>query len=135
MAGTAGKSFLLKASTTAGGAGSYTTVADLNNGSLSINGEMIDISVFAATWKAIIQGLKSAAFSWSGFRNASDTTGQIAIQNALINDSELWLQFLPDGSTGFKCQVKPGNITIGAEVNGAVATSGSAESTGAIATV
>lgn len=133
MAGIAGKSFLLQHHTTSGGAAS--TIADLNQGTFVINGEVLDISAFAATWTTAIQGLKSFSFSASGFWNASDTNGQVALRTAMINDTESWLSFLPNGSAGFKGEIKCSSFEIGAEVNGVVSVSISATGTGAVAAV
>jgi predicted secreted protein len=133
MAGIAGKSFLLKHHTTTGG--TATTIADLNQASFVINGEVLDITAFAATWEAKIQGLKSFSFSASGFWSSGDTNGQVALRTAMINNTESWLTFLPNGTTGFKGQIECSSFEIGAEVNGVVSVSISATGTGAVAAV
>lgn len=130
-----GKSSLVKVSTTAGGAGAYTTVADLNSATMSTNGGTIDITEFGDNYMQRIQGIKDGSFQISGFWAPADTNGQVAIRNALVNDGELWAQFLPDGTNGFKQQVRVASFELAAGVDGVVTMSASLEGTGAVAPV
>lgn len=131
-----GISALLKVSTTSGGAGVYTTVAEISEASISIDGQNIDVSFFGTSaWSTRIQGRKDVSITFSGNLVPGDTLGQIAIQSALLGDSELWAQFLPNGVAGFKAQFRVGNWSAGAEVNGIVSCSGSLEGTSAVSLV
>ena len=129
----AGKGSVVKVGVTSGG--SFTAVADLNDASLSISGTNLDITSFTAEYISRIQGLKDGSYSLSGFYNSGDTNGQVVIRSALLNDSDLFVQFLPDGTTGFQQEVKVATFDINTTVSGAVELSISLEGTGAITTV
>lgn len=116
----AGTGMLVQASTTVGGAGSYTTIAEIKSGSMNTSAGSIDVSAFGSIWASSLQGLKSVSYSLQGFYKSSDSTGQAAIRTALVNDSEIWFKFLPDGSTGFKQKVAISSYNISASVDGAV---------------
>ena len=128
----AGKSAVLKISTTAGGAGVYTTALGVKNASINIDGTSIDVAELPATYHARIQGLKDGKLSCSGFYTSGDTTGQVAIRAALLNDTELWYQFLPDGATGFKQQARVSKFNVDAPVDGVVGWSCDLEGTSVI---
>lgn len=132
MAGTAS---LVKVSPTAGGAGVYTTVADINSASMSHAGNTLDVGAFGITYMQRILGLKDATYSLSGFWLPTDTNGQVAIRNAWLNNTTLWIQFLPDGVAGFKQEVKVTSIDISTSVDGVVDVQFQLDGTGAIAAV
>ena len=105
----------IKVSTTAGGAGTYTDVAEMNQGNITVGGENIDISYFGTSaWATRIQGRKDVSLSGSGFLVPGDTSGQNAIRDALINDTELWAQFLWNGTNGFKAQFRVASFAVDA---------------------
>jgi predicted secreted protein len=131
----AGKSSLVKVSTVAGGAGAYNTVAGVKSASMNQSGQNLDITVLPASFVARLQGLKDASYSLSGNWESTDTNGQIAIRNAWLNDTVLWIQFLPDGSTGFKQEVKVSAFNLETSVEGITSFSIELEGTGAIAAV
>lgn len=133
MAGIYGKSCLVKYCSTLGG--SYTTIADLTDATFTIDNEVLDITAFAATYTSKLAGLKSWKVSASGFWSSGDTNGQVALRAAMLADTDQFLQFLPNGSTGFKGQVITSNWQIGAPVNGVVSVSFDAEGTGSITAV
>lgn len=130
-----GKNSLVKVSPTAGGAGAYTTVADIRSASMSNGATTHDITAMAASWISRIIGLLDGTYSLSGYWKPSDTNGQVAIRNAMINDTTLWIQFLPDGTSGFKQEVKVSKFDINTTVDGLVEVSIELEGTGAIAAV
>jgi predicted secreted protein len=130
-----GRNAKLKVSATAGGAGTYTEVAELTQASCNINGQNIDISVFGDGWLKRIQGMRDSRLAGSGWLVPSDTNGQIAIRTALANGTELWAQFLWDGTNGFKVQVLPTSFDTDAPADGAVAVSCAFDGTGAIIVV
>lgn len=135
MSALAGKNFRTKVSPTAGGAGVYTAVAGINSATMTQNAETVDISQFSSSYIERLQGLKDASYDLAGHFEAGDTNGQNAIRTAFTSDSTLWVQFLPDGSAGFKQEVKVASVEIGAEVNGKVGVTYKLVGTGAIATV
>lgn len=114
----AGKKALVKVSTTAGGAGSYTAVDDTAEVSMSHSGGTIDISKFNQDFMARLYGLKDVSFSISGKWASGDTNGQVAIRGAWLADTELWLQYLPNGTTGFKASVVVSSFEIKSSVSG-----------------
>jgi predicted secreted protein len=97
----------LKVSTTAGGAGTYTEVAEFNEAEITIGADSIDASVFGTSaWAQTIQGRKDVNITASGFLVPGDTNGQVAIRSAQLNDTELWAQWLWDGTSGWKAQYR-----------------------------
>lgn len=135
MAKLAGKQFLVKVSTTAGGAGSYTAALGINDGTVNLSGTNVDVAEFGDTWIERIQALKDASYDLKGFYNSADTTGQQALQSALINDTEVWIEMLPNGTAGFKQQVKVSKYVVGAPINGAISCDITLEGTGAVSII
>lgn len=113
----------------------YNQVAELNDGTQTIDGTNIDITEFGDDWINRIQGLKDGTYSLSGFYAPSDTDGQVAIRDALINDTTLYVQFLHDGTNGFQQEVKVATFEVSASVDGAVEVSIDLEGTGTITAV
>lgn len=133
MAGTAGKSAVVKVSTAT--AGTYTTVVRINDVSMSHDGGTIDVTEFSSagtSYRSRIQGLKDLTYTLSGFWTSTDTNGQSAIRSSWTNDSNLFLTFLPDGSTGWKQQVIVAGIDIGATVDGEISVTYNLEGNGAL---
>lgn len=131
----AGKTATIEASATAGGASGYSTVTEIRSVSFKEKGNNIDASALGNTFMARIQALKDITWSLSGFWAPGDTTGQVRIRAAWLNDTELWLQYKPNGSAGFKQQVRVSAFDIDASVDGAVPVSIECEGTGAPAAV
>lgn len=113
----------------------YYKVAELNDGTLTIDGDNIDISSFGDDFINRIQGLKDGSYSLAGFRVPTDTNGQEAINSALLNDTSLYIQFLADGSNGFQQEVKVATFETSAAVDGSVEVSIDLEGTGPITAV
>ena len=132
MAKLAGKAFRVKVSPTAGGAGVYSTVLSIHDGTVNISGATVDVSEFGDTFMERLQALKDASYDLKGFYNAADATGQTAIQSALLNDTVLWVQMLPDGVAGFKQQVLVSKYVVGSPINGAVSCDITLEGTGPV---
>lgn len=94
---TRGAAALFQVSTAS--AGTYTTIATMNNGSFAINGESVDVTAFAASYRDRIQTLKDITWDVSGFWTSTDTSGQTAVRTALANNSDLYIRCLVDGTT------------------------------------
>lgn len=109
MAATAGKKALLKASLTNG---SFIRVANLKSASFEIDGTMLDIGQLGDDWAKKIQSMKDGKGSASGQYDTSDTTGQVVLRSSLINDTQVFLQFLPDGVTGFQFEAKISKMAV-----------------------
>ncbi len=101
---TAGKKSLLQVSSVAGGAGTYYTVLGIESLTWNIAGANVDDSEMGVDWVQRIQALKDCKVSASGGRRQADATGQGAVLSALVNDTELWMKVLYDGTHGFKQQ-------------------------------
>src|SRR5688572_1617780 len=120
--------------TTSGG--TFTSVAELRDASISIDGQNIDVSFFGTSaWTTRIQSRKDANLSATGYLVPGDTNGQNAVLNALLNDTELWAQYLWDGTNGMKVQVRPGTFGSSADVDSIVGVSFTLESTGPVTLV
>ena len=131
-----GKGLRVKVSTVAGGAGAYNVVAGVRSAKMTRNGQTVDVSTLTDNDIVRLQGIKDAKYEISGNFEGADTNGQVAIRNALETDSEIWLQFLPDGVAGWKQQVKIAESS--PETGGPddkVSWSASIEGTGAVSTV
>jgi len=108
----------------------FNTVGDLNEASASFEGDNIDITVFSNTFVKRAQGLKDVKYSVSGFAKTDDTNGQTIIQTAWLNGTDLYVQFLYNGTIGFKQKVVVASIEISASVDGMVEYSAEFEGAG-----
>lgn len=112
----------------------WTVVEGLDNASMGLGGENIDITTFQAAWAKRIQGIKDNTFTLSGNYEPSDP-GQLMIRDALLNDTNLHIQFLPDGVAGFKQEVKVGSFEPAGQVRGKVEINIQLEGNGPVTTV
>jgi len=111
-------------------------IGGLNEGSITINGETIDITTFlSGGWIEKMQGLKSAEISLSGFWLSADTNGQTALRTSFLAGTASTLSALLDGSNGWTGSFLMTSLEIGAAVDGEVSISMSFESTGEITVV
>lgn len=108
----------------------YNAVKEINDMSISASGDNIDITEFGDDFINRLQGLKDCTFSLSGFYDPTDTTGQVVIQNAWLNDSILYVRIKPNGVAGFKQEVKVSTFEVSASVDGAVEVSIDLEGSG-----
>lgn len=113
----------------------FSTVNDLNEASMSMEGDNQDISTIGAAYIKRIQGLKDASYELSGFYSTLTADNQIKIRDAWLNDTALHVQFLPDGTTGFKQEVKVASFEVSGAADGVVEVSIELEGTGTITTV
>lgn len=132
---TAGKNFVIQVSTATGG--TYTTVADIQSGSMSFAGENLDVTAFSTSptaYRSRIQGLKDVNWDLSGFLKTTDTNGQLALRAALVNDTDIFVRALFDGTTSqyAQQQVKVASYDVSAGVDGVVEFSASLEGTGTL---
>lgn len=113
----------------------YYTVAEMNDMSMSFSGDNIDVTVFGEDFINRIQGLKDGSYSLSGFYDPTDTNGQVAVRDAWLNDTTLYARIFPNGTAGFKQEVKVSSYEVSAGVDGAVELSIELEGTGTISAV
>lgn len=135
MSALAGKKTRVKVSTTAGGAGAYTTALGIKSASIKLGADMVDVSELGVDWKNKVQGLKDSQISLAGNYEPGDTTGQAALRSAWINDTEAWVQVLVDGTLGFKVQVKVSNFSFDGDVADKGAVSIDLEGTGVVSII
>jgi len=113
----------------------YNTILDINEVSHPLSANNEDVSAFGDTFVERLQTIKDATYSLSGWYNNADTTGQIAIRNALIGDSALYVKVLYDGTNGYKQQVVVSSFEVSSSVDGVVEVSIELEGTGAVTAV
>jgi predicted secreted protein len=127
----AGKNTKVKVGTTS--TGPFNDVEELNEATMSIEGDNQDISTFGADFIKRLQGLKDGNYELSGFYVG--TGQQQVILDALLNDTTLFFQFLPDGTTGFQQEVKVASFEVETAADGTVDLSIELEGTEAITLV
>lgn len=134
-----GHKALLKASTTAGGAGSYSNVAKVTNMSFKRDRKNLDITAAQENDETNLQGLRGATFDVECVdKTGSDTNGQDAILGYYASNTdadELWLQYLRNGTAGFKFQVRILNVEESQAVDGVAMLKFSFKITGAVTAV
>ena len=63
-----------------------TTILDMVDYSFTLDSPLIEAEVFGDEWNRVAgQGIKSGGGSMSGLMNTADTTGQVALENAVIS--------------------------------------------------
>lgn len=78
---------------------SAATVAELSNWKMDLSADMADVTAFSTTgWKSNIPGLKEWSGSAEGNFDMSDTNGQLALQNALLNGTSVALKLYVDAT-------------------------------------
>jgi predicted secreted protein len=113
----------------------YYAVDEINNLTMSCSGEIVDITKFTDLYRGKIQTLKDIKYTFSGFWVKTDTTGQIALRTAWLNDSTIYIKILVDASLGWKQLVKVDSITINTTATGAVEISFEASGNGDVTAV
>lgn len=113
----------------------WNDVAGLNSASHSTPGNLQETSEFGQDWAKRIYGLLDGTWSLAGNYRPDDTNGQVAIRNALLNDSELHVRILWDGTNGVAQPVKVESFEVSAEATGIVEVSIELAGDGAITAV
>ena len=63
-------------------------VAEINDATFTINGEIVDISSFdSGGWRERLLNLRDASISISGFYVSDDTTGQNVLRTAILTQA------------------------------------------------
>lgn len=110
---------LIKYSTTAGGAGAYSVIDGINTASLTEGGTVLEDTVFEtghSGYMSRLLGLNDVGMSLSG--DYSTGAAQIAIRYAKRNRTEIWFQYLPNGTAGIKFRGVVESMEQNGEVNG-----------------
>lgn len=129
----AGKNFVVQVSTASGG--TYVTVAQIQSGTVNVAGENLDVTAFSTgptQWRSRIRGVKDISWDMSGFYSSTDASGQTAIRSALVNDTDIYMRALLDGTTSnyILQQVQVSQYQVSAAVDGVVELSLAFEGTG-----
>lgn len=113
----------------------FNEVLQLNEATMTSEAENQDVSTFGSDFIQRIQGLKDTSYSLNGFYAPENTEGQLAIREAWLNNTPLYLQFLPDGTTGFQQEVKVSSFEVTASAEGTVEVAIEVEGSGAITAI
>ena len=113
------------------------TVVGINDVSLTINGDEIDVTTFSSNgWKEFIQGLKSGKVTAKGLYEPTDTNGQVALRTAWLNGTTVAnVQVMVDATHGFSASVLTTGMDIGTTPEGEVAVTFNLTVTGAVSVV
>jgi predicted secreted protein len=113
----------------------YYTLAEFKEAEQTFTANNEDVTVFGDEWVNKAYTLNDASYSINGFFDNSDTNGQTAAINAMINKSALYVQILFDGTNGYKQEVKVGSINISSSPDKYVAISMEFQGSGAVTAV
>lgn len=98
----------------------WNRVAGINSVSHSDLGNLQEVPEFGDESVRRIQGLRDGTWSLSGSYRPQDANGQMAIRQALRDESELHVRVLWDGVNGAKQPVKVDTFEVSAEAAGIV---------------
>jgi predicted secreted protein len=132
MSATAGKKTVVKVSTVVGGAGAYNVSLGIKSASIKLGADIVDVSTMGPSFKDKLGGLRDSQWTLAGNYEPADATGQGALRSAWLNDTEVWIQILVDGVSGFKVQVKVSNFAVDSDVGDKVGVSIDLEGTGVV---
>jgi predicted secreted protein len=112
-----------------------TVITQLSSWKMDLNGDTKDVTNFQSNgWKEQIQGIKSWSGSCDGTWNVStDTTGQQAIQNALLNGTIISLVLGLQGTNTYTGNALIKKVSLDEAVDGIVKFSFDYEGTAALA--
>lgn len=113
----------------------FNEVLQLNEATMTSEADNQDVSAFGSDFIQRIQGLKDTSYSLNGFYAPENAEGQIAIREAWLHNTPLFLQFLPDGATGFQQEVKVSSFEVTASAEGTVEVAIEVEGSGPITAI
>ena len=93
------------------------TAVEANTASFNLGGEMLDVTDFTSTgWTSRIRGLKDYSFNLTLFWTTNTEVG--TIRDALLNGTNLDLQYLVNGTKGYQGRVLVENFNPSGDVGG-----------------
>lgn len=107
-------------------------VLEIDKWDLSIDADIYDVSSYSNAWKNQIPGLRKWSGTCSGRLYQGDTTGQAAIQSALLNGTSLSLGLWIDGTHNYSGTAYVKQIQVKSAVSATVDVSISFEGTGTL---
>lgn len=108
------------------------TVAEVGEWSLDINSEMLETTKFLDDWKSFIAGLKDWSGSFSGRWDMTDTTGQKALQDAILGGTSVTLKLYVNGTNYYTGTAFISTESPSAGVDGLVEVSFDVQGSGAL---
>lgn len=108
------------------------TVAEIGEWSVDIGLDSYDVSAFGDAWKRFISGLKGWTGSAGGRLDMTDTNGQVAIQNAILNGTTVTLRLYVDSTKYYSGTAYITQASYSASVGGTVDASFSFTGTGSL---
>lgn len=132
MAATKGSTLRVNACATSGG--TYNQVAGITSATMDFDGTNVDVSTLTDADIVRLQAMRDTKITLSG-NYESDSTGQALIRAARNSDADLFMQFLPDGSTGFQAKYKCSKYSITGQVGDKLAVSIELEGASALTSI
>lgn len=108
------------------------TVAEIAEWSLDIGLDTSDVSAFGDSWKRFVAGLRSWSGSATGRWDMTDTNGQVALQNAILNGTTVTLRLYVNGTNYYSGTAYITGGSESASVSGTVDVDFSFTGTGAL---
>jgi len=96
---------------------SYTNVGGANSVSANRGRAELDATDFSDVAVSRILGLKDVDFSIDGNYDGADA-GQTIIENAINGDGIVWVEFLWDGTSGYKAECVVTSVEVSAAPDG-----------------
>jgi predicted secreted protein len=93
------------------------TVGEIKEWQLEIDRENYDASTLGTTWRVNVSGIGSWTGSLTGFFSVKTDTGQTLLQNAVLNGTGLYVEFLTANGT-YEGAVNPSKIAVANPVDG-----------------
>lgn len=109
------------------------TAAELKNWKMDLGADMQDVTVFSTTgWKTFLAGLKEWSGSAEGNFDMTDTNGQLALQNALINGTSVALKLYVNATNYYSGTAFVKKVAPEAAVDGVVSVAFDFQGSGAL---
>lgn len=109
------------------------TAAELKNWKMDLSADMQDVTAFSTTgWKAFLAGLKEWSGSAEGNFDMTDTNGQLALQNALLNGTSVALKLYVDATRYYSGTAFVKKVAPEASVDGVVSIAFDFQGSGAL---
>jgi predicted secreted protein len=115
-----------------GSSGGTNAVAEIKSWEIPLAADMYDVSAMGSQWKAYLPGLTGASAKADVFLDPTDTTGQIALQNALLGGTSVTANFYVTSSHYYSATAFIKQMDIKAPVNNAIEASLDLQLSGAI---
>lgn len=103
-----------------GGTGGTNTVVSVKDWDLPLAADMADVSALGSQWKAYLSLLTGALAKVNAFFDPTDTNGQMALQNALLNGTTVIVNLYVTASHYYSGTAYIKQIDIKAAVNATV---------------